>query len=135
MTYSSYDHVLSGRTRPLTPAPCTMAVWQPVLCPALLVLTHPDSPLHCYHEARGYRFAWGHVLEGVLPPDEEAPDSVLMWDFVLEDAQTQYQALGGNLEALADMALIFLDTYMPRHAPAGSAMTMAPSRPPSRSGY
>ena len=51
MPYSSYDHILNGRTRPLTPAPCTLAVWQPVLCPALRVLTHPDSPLHCYHEA------------------------------------------------------------------------------------
>jgi hypothetical protein len=81
------------------------------------VLTHPDSPLHCYHKARGYRFAWGHVLECLRPPDEEVPERSLMWDFVLEDAQEQYQALGGNLEELADMALVFLDTYMPRHAP------------------
>ena len=51
MPYSSLDDILSGRTQPLTPAPCTLAVWQPVLCPALRVLTHPDSPLHCYHEA------------------------------------------------------------------------------------
>jgi len=51
MTYSSLDDMLSGRTQPLTPAPCTRAVWQPVLCPALRILTHPDSPLHCYHEA------------------------------------------------------------------------------------
>ncbi len=117
MPSSSYDHILNGRTRPLTPAPCTLAVWEPVLPPALLAPTPPDSPLQCYHEARGYRCAWGHILESVAPPDPEYAEGLLMWDFVLEDAQEQYQALGGNLEALADMALVFLDTSMPEHAP------------------
>ena len=118
MTSSSPDDILSGHTLPLTPAPCTLAVWQPVLCPALLVLTHPDSPLHCYHEAQGYRFAWGHVLECLIPPDpDDDTDGLRMGDVVLEDAQEQYQALGGTLEALADRALVFLDTSMPRHAP------------------
>ena len=128
MAHSSYDHVLNGRTRPLTPAPCTLAVWQPVLPPALLAPTHPDSPLQCDHEARGYRFAWGHVLESVAPPDPECAEGLLIWDFVLEDAQEQYQALGGNLEELADMALVFLDTSMPH---AGCPMATASSRPPS----
>ena len=57
------------------------------------------------------------MLERVIPPDHEDPDSWLRWDVVLEDAQAQYQALGGNLEELADMALVFLDTSMPQHAP------------------
>ena len=81
MTYASYDHVLNGRTQPLTPAPCTLAVWRPVLCPALLVPPHRTRPLHCYHEARGYRFAWGHVIESVAPPDPEFAEGLVMWDF------------------------------------------------------
>ena len=32
MAHSSYDHVLNGRTRPLTPAPCTLAVWRSPSC-------------------------------------------------------------------------------------------------------
>jgi hypothetical protein len=117
MPSSSSDHILNGRTRPLTPAPWTLAVWQPVLPPALLAPTHPASPLQCDHEARGYRCAWGHILESVAPPDPEFAEGLRMWDVVLADAQAQYQALGGTLEELADMALVFLDTSMPHHAP------------------
>jgi hypothetical protein len=64
----------------------------------------------------GYRFAWGQVLEGVGPPAANGP-RLLTWDFILIDAQQQYHEEGGNLEELSDMALLFLDTYMPRHAP------------------
>jgi len=49
MTHSSADHVLAGRTLPLTPAPCTPAVWPLVLPPALLAPTRPDAPRHGYH--------------------------------------------------------------------------------------
>jgi hypothetical protein len=118
MTYSAYNDVLTGRTVPLSPAPITLEVWQAILPPDILDPAYPDSPLHCYHEARGYRFAWGHVLERLLPPDPEAPEGLLLWDVVLEDGQRQYHAAGGNLEALADMALVCLDTSMPQHAPA-----------------
>ena len=41
-----------------------------------------------------------------------------MWDVILTKAQRQYHARGGNLQGLADKALVCLDTYMPQHAPA-----------------
>jgi hypothetical protein len=117
MKASSYDHVLTGRTVPLTPAPITLETWGTSLPPAALDPAAPDSPLQCYHDARGYRFAWGHVLERTIPPDAESPTGLFLWDFILTDAQQQYHTAGGNLEELADMALVFLDGYLPQHAP------------------
>jgi hypothetical protein len=117
MANSAYHDVLTGRTVPLTPAPITLETWETILPPDALDPAAPDSPLQCYHDARGYRFAWGHVIERAVPPDAESPTGLLLWDFVLEDAQRQYHAGGGNLDELADMALVFLDTYMPQHAP------------------
>jgi hypothetical protein len=92
-------------------------VWQTRLPPDVLDPAHPNSPLQCYYQARGYRFAWGQVLERRVPPDAESRTGLLLWDFILADAQQQYEAGGGNLDELADMALMFLDTYLPRHAP------------------
>jgi hypothetical protein len=117
MVYSASQDVLTSRTVPLTPAPITVAVWRARLPPAALDPAHPDSPLHCYHAARGYRFAWGHVIERLLPPDAASPTDLLLWDFILTAAQRQYHAAGGNLDELADMALVFLDAYLPQHAP------------------
>jgi hypothetical protein len=57
------------------------------------------------------------VIERDLPPDTESLTGLLLWDFILIDAQQQYHAGGGNLEELADMALVFLDGYLPQHAP------------------
>jgi hypothetical protein len=110
MLYSSYTHVLTGRTVPLTLPPSTLAMWQTRLPPDVLDPAHPDSPLQCYHQARGYRFTCGQVLERLLPPDAESPTGLLVWDFILTEAQQQYEAGGGNLDELADMALVFLDT-------------------------
>jgi hypothetical protein len=117
MTYSAYHDVLTGQTVPLTPAPITLETWGTSLPPDALDPAAPDAPLQCYHNARGYHFAWGHVIERDLPPDAEGPTGLLLWDFILIDAQRQYHAGGGNLDELADMALVFLDRYMPQHAP------------------
>jgi hypothetical protein len=144
MKYSASTHVLTGRTVPLTPPPSTLAVWQTSLSPDVLDPAHPDSPLQCYHQARGYRFAWGQVLERRVPPDGPPPTGLLQWDFILTDAQQQYHAGGGNLDELADMAYVFLDTYLPRHAPrwvryddgappaAFAFLVAAPHRPAAR---
>jgi hypothetical protein len=51
-----------------------------------------------------------------VPPAADGP-GLLTWDCILVDAQQQCHAGGGNLEELADMALLFLDTYMPQQAP------------------
>jgi hypothetical protein len=117
MKASSYDHVLTGQTVPLMPAPITLETWEAILLPDALDLAAPDSPLQCYHDARGYCFAWGHVIERTIPPDAEIPTGLLLWDFILTNAQQQYHTEGGNLEELADMALVFLDEYLPQHAP------------------
>jgi hypothetical protein len=86
MAYSSSTAVLTGRTVSLRPAPSTLEGWRTILPTDVLDLAHPDSPLHCYHQARGYRFAWGQVLEGVVPPAADEP-GLLTWDFILIDAQ------------------------------------------------
>jgi hypothetical protein len=116
MAHAVYTAVLTGPPVPLRPAPSALEEWRTILPPDVLDPAHPDSPLHCYHEVHGYRFAWGQVLEGVGPPAANGP-RLLTWDFILIDAQQQYHEEGGNLEELSDMALLFLDTYMPRHAP------------------
>jgi hypothetical protein len=117
MAYSASHDVLTGRTVPLTLAPITVETWGTILPPDALDPAAPDAPLQCYHDARGYRCAWGHVIERDLPPDAESPTGLLLWDVILTDAQRQYHAGGGNLDELADRALVFLDEYLPHHAP------------------
>jgi hypothetical protein len=73
MAHAAYTAVLTGPPVPLRPAPRTLEEWRTILPPDVLDPAHPDSPLHCYHEAHGYRFAWGQVLEGVGAPAADGP--------------------------------------------------------------
>lgn len=120
---STAEDMLTGRTVPLTPAPITLRTWQSTLPLEEHDAAHPESPLSLYHEAQGYGFVWGHIVERTLPPHAEDPLGMLCWDVVLPEAQRQFDEAGGNLAELADLALHFLDTYMPQHAPSWLRVT------------
>jgi hypothetical protein len=92
MALSASDYVRTGCMLPLTPAPITLDVWRPILPPDVYDLAHPDSPLQGDHEARGDRWAWGDVLERLLPSDPEAPVGLRTWEVILSEAQRPYQA-------------------------------------------